>query len=95
MSLREGALVYHDESEMAAIDSTLNAEADKREKMNDLKWQIKLQRDKLKMLQERVVASSTASTNRQKLVEEMSGRLGLLTHELADTADRFVIWCLK
>ena len=78
------AIIMHNESEIVAIDAALEAEAEARSTEENLKWQITRKREVIKMLQERVVAASTASTSRQKLVEELGGRLGLLTSELTD-----------
>ncbi len=81
---REG-YVANDAMEMFEANAVLEQEAEGREQLETLKWQVKHKRNQVKMLQEQVVAASTALTNRNRLVEEMGGRLGVLTSELTDS----------
>ena len=84
---REG-YVANDAVEMFEANAVLEQEAEGREQLETLKWQVKHKRNQVKMLQEQVVAASTALTNRNRLIEEMGGRLGVLTSELTDMGAR-------
>ena len=78
------ALVVNNDLEMLEANAALEAEGESREKLETLRLQLKQKRARMKMLQETVVAASTALTNRQRMIEEMGGRLGTLTLELTD-----------